>query len=82
MKKTKIIFIVCIVIAVLLCLVPIPRTLKDGGTTYLSPVMPLYEIYIYNTATVDENEELAYLNGYRVCLFGIEICGNTHYGNE
>ena len=38
MKKAKVILIICIVIAVLLLIVPIPQTLKDGGTIYLSPL--------------------------------------------
>ncbi|MBO5248749.1 MAG: hypothetical protein J6B54_05650 [Clostridia bacterium] len=49
MKKAKTIIIICILIVVLLCLVPIPLKLKDGGTTYLKPIIPIYEIYIYNT---------------------------------
>ena len=82
MKKTKIILITCIVIAALLCLVPIPHKLKDGGTTYLKPILPFYEIYIYNAATSDENEGVVYKKGYGVYLFEIEIYENTYYVDE
>ena len=82
MKKSKIFLIACIVIAVLLCIVPIPYKLKDGGTTYLKPIVPLYEIYIYNTEMPDENEGVVYKKGYGLYLFGIEIYENTYYTNE
>ena len=82
MKKTKIILITCIVIAALLCLVPIPHKLKDGGTTYLKPILPFYEIYIYNAETSDENEGVVYQKGYGIYLFGIEIYENTYYVDE
>ena len=82
MKKSKTILIICIVIAVLLCIVPIPYKLKDGGTTYLKPIVPLYEMYIYNTEMPDENEGVVYKKGYGLYLFGIEIYENTYYTNE
>ena len=82
MKKTKIILITCIVIAALLCLVPIPHKLKDGGTTHLKPIIPLYDIYIYNTEMPNENDGVVYKKGYGVYLFGIEIYKNTYYIGE
>ena len=82
MKKAKIILITCIVIAILLCLVPIPLKLKDGGTTYLKPIIPIYEIYIYNTEMPDEDEGIVYKKGYGIYLFGIEIYENIYYVNE
>ena len=82
MKKTKIIIIICIIVAALLCLIPIPHILKDGGTTYLKPIVPMYEVYIYNTETPDENDDVTYKKGYGVYLFGIEIYENVYYVNE
>jgi hypothetical protein len=82
MKKAKIILITCIVIAILLCLVPIPHKLKDGGTIHLNPIIPLYDIYVYNTETSDENDGVIYKKGYGLYLFGIEIYESTYYVNE
>ena len=82
MKKSRTILIICIVIAVLLFIVPIPYKLKDGGTTYLKPIIPTYEIYIYNTETPDENDGVVYEKGYGLYLFGIEIYENTYYVYE
>ncbi|MBR2293104.1 MAG: hypothetical protein IKA44_02180 [Clostridia bacterium] len=82
MKKVKILIIICILIATLLCLVPIPLKLKDGGTTYLKPIIPIYEIYIYNTETPDEDEGVIYKKGCGIHLFGIEIYDNTYYADE
>ena len=82
MKKTKIIIIICIIVTTLLCLFPIPHKLKDGGTTHLKPIVPMYEIYIYNTETPDENDGVIYKKGYGIYLFGIEICENVYYVNE
>jgi hypothetical protein len=82
MKKAKTIIIICVLIAILLCLVPIPLKLKDGGTTYLKPILPMYEVYIYNTEVPDENDDVIYKKGYGIYLFGIEIYENIYYVNE
>ncbi|MBE6548567.1 MAG: hypothetical protein E7667_06825 [Ruminococcaceae bacterium] len=82
MKKTKIIIIICLLIAALLCIVPIPIKLKDGGTTHLKPIVPMYEVYIYNTETPDENDGVIYKKGYGIYLFGVEIYENIYYVNE
>jgi len=78
MKKTKIIFIVCIVVVILLLIVPIPHTLKDGGTIYLRPIIPTYEIYIFNMLYFDDQT----MKGWAINLLGIEIYENTYYVNE
>ena len=75
MKKAKIIIIICILIVVLLCLVPIPLKLKDGGTIYLRPIIPAYEIYIFNAEYFDDQT----MNGLAINLFVIEIYENTYY---
>lgn len=82
MKKAKIIIIICILMAVLLCVVPIPLKLKDGGTTYLRPIVPIYEIYIYNAEMLDEDEGIIYKKGCGIYIFGIEIYDNTYYVDE
>ena len=78
MKKSKTILIICVVIAVLLCIMPIPYKLKDGGTIYLSPIIPTYEIYIFN-AGWDGGQTM---KGWAIDLFGIEIYENTYYVDE
>ena len=78
MKKAKTIIIICILIVVLLCLVPIPLKLKDGGTIYLCPIIPAYEIYIFN-AEWDDGQTM---KGWAINLFGIEIYESTYYVNE
>ena len=78
MKKAKVILIICIVIAVLLLIVPIPQTLKDVGTIYLSPIVPMYEIYIFNMEWFDNQT----MKGWAINLFGIEIYESTYYVNE
>ena len=78
MRKSKVILIICIVIAVLLCIMPIPCKLKDGGTIYLSSIIPTYEIYIFN-AEWDDGQTM---KGWAINLFGIEIYENTYYVNE
>ena len=74
MKKAKTIIIICIVIAVLLCIMPIPCKLKDGGTIYLSSIIPTYEIYIFNAEWDDDQT----MKGWAINLFGIEIHENTY----
>ena len=78
MKKAKTIIIICILIVVLLCLVPIPLKLKDGGTIYLSSIIPTYEIYIFN-AECDGGQTM---KGWAINLFGIEIYENAYYVYE
>ncbi len=78
MKKTKIILIICIIITVLLCAVPIPQVLKDGGTRYLCPIVPTYEIYMYNAERSDGQT----MKGVAIVLLGIDIYENTYYVSE
>ena len=78
MKKAKTIIIICILIVILLCLVPIPLKLKDGGTIYLRPIIPAYEIYIFNAEYLDDQT----MKGLAINLFGIEIYENTYYVSE
>ena len=82
MKKGKILIIICILTVALLCVVPIPHKLKDGGTTYIKPIIPIYEIYIYNTEMLDEDEGVVYKKGYGIYLFGIDVYDNTYYADE
>ncbi|MBO5939324.1 MAG: hypothetical protein J6Q82_07515 [Clostridia bacterium] len=76
MKKTKIILIICIVIAILLLIIPIPQTLKDGGTVYWHPIIPIYEIYVYHSECFDDEQTM---EGWSLSLFGIEIYENTYF---
>ena len=74
MKKPKIILIVCISVAVLLCILPIPHILKDGGTIHLTPIVPTYKIHIYNMEWYDEQT----VKGWALDVFGVEIYENTY----
>ena len=76
MKKTKIILIICLLLAVLLSVIPIPQKLKDGGTLYLSPLIPIYEIYIYHSEGLEDEQTM---EGWSFSLFGIEIYENTYF---
>ena len=82
MRKTKIIITVCTAVAVLLCLFPFPQRLRDGGTTVLKPILPIYEAYIYNAEEADETGDVTYKKGCGIYLFGNEIYENTYYANE
>ena len=79
MKKRKIILIVCIIIAIIICVAPIPYRLKDGGTVYLAPIVPTYEIYVYNTEICDELGNVSYKKGCGVCVLGMEVYECTYY---
>ncbi len=78
MKKAKILILIGVVIVVLLCLVPFPLYLKDGGTVRWQPTIPVYEVYDYNAIWRGENDKLCTKKGYGVYLFGIEIWENTY----
>lgn len=82
MTKRKIIKIICIAIAVLLFVVPIPAKLNDGGTLHLKPIVPIYEIYISNTEIPGENGSIIYKTGYEVYLSGMEIYEKNYYTTE
>ena len=48
-KQTiKIIAVILAVIVGLLSLVPIPYRIKDGGSLYLEPIIPLYNVTFWN----------------------------------
>lgn len=86
MKKGKILIIICILTVALLCVVPIPHKLKDGGTVYLEPIIPIYGIHIYNaiysSIVPHEDDEIVYKKGYGISLFGMEIFENTYFVTE
>ena len=64
-----------ILLAVLLFIVPIPYTVKDGGSVCLSPIVPIYEVYIYN-ADWDGNQTM---KGWSIDLLGMEVYENTYF---
>ena len=82
MKKANVLIgisaaIVAAILA-LLCLVPFPLYLKDGGTVCWQPTIPVYAVYDYNAIWPGEDGELCTKKGYSVDLFGIEIWENTY----
>ena len=82
MKKVNILIgisaaIVAAILA-LLCLVPFPLYLKDGGTVCWQPIIPVYTVYDYNAIWRGEDGELCTKKGYSVDLFGIEVWETTY----
>lgn len=75
-KQTiKIIAVILAVIVGLLSLVPIPYRIKDGGSLYLEPIIPLYNVTFWNGYGRDEGTRTA---GITVELVGIEIVNSYH----
>lgn len=75
-KQTiKIIAVILAVIVGLLSFVPIPYRIKDGGSLYLEPIIPLYNVTFWNGYGRDEGTRTA---GITVELVGIEIVNSYH----
>lgn len=81
MKKVKILLMICVILFPLIWVLPIPRRLKDGGTLHLKPILPMYELYIYNTKLPDKDGGVMYKKGYGIHLFGIAIYEKLYYTN-
>lgn len=71
----KTLLIIFAVILTLLCLVPIPSRIKDGGSVYYTPVIPVYNFTRWN-GFWDENTRTA---GVTVNLFGLEVYNSFHH---
>ena len=63
------------VIAAALCLIPIPSRIKDGGSLYLQPVIPVYSITRWNGYGRDEYSRTA---GITLKIAGIEVYSSFH----
>ena len=66
----KTMIIIVAVILSLLCLFPLPSRIKDGGSLYFQPMIPVYSITRWNGFGRDENSRTA---GTTVKIFGMEI---------
>ena len=55
----KLLLIIAAVVLLLLSLVPLPSRIKDGGSLYLQPVIPLYSITRWNGFGKDEGHRTA-----------------------
>ena len=76
-KQTiKIMAVILAVIVGLLSLVPIPYRIKDGGSLYLEPIIPLYNVTFWNGYGRDDGTRTA---GITVELVGIEIVNSYHH---
>lgn len=73
--KLRIVAWVLAVIVILICLLPIPRQQRDGGTTVYEPIVPVYTVHKYHRIGVEPNE---IIKGYSVCIFGAQIYENTY----
>ena len=71
----KIVLILLAVIMSLLCLIPFPSRIKDGGSLYLRPFIPLYSVTCWNGFGRDENSRTA---GITVKIAGIEVYNSFH----
>lgn len=68
--KKKVIIGICILLAIVL-LIPIPMHLKDGGTVVYNAV--LYQVEKVHRINTKSTEEVDYLEGTIVKIFGIEV---------
>ena len=66
----KMLLIIIAVVLLLLCLIPFPSRIKDGGSVYLRPFIPVYSITRWNGFGKDENHRTA---GVTVNIIGIEV---------
>ncbi len=74
-KKLKILAVIATVVIGILALIPIPQTLKDGGSLHLMPVIPLYTVTRWNGYGHDETLRTA---GVTVTFLGMEVYSNFH----
>ena len=86
MEKQRKISFICLLIALLLFAVPIPRKSEKEGTTRLSSIIPIYEIYTYDY--VDETplhpgiqSSTARKQGVEVRFCGIPVYQRTYFTN-
>ena len=76
-KQTiKIMAVILAVIVGLLSLIPIPYRIKDGGSLYLEPIIPLYNVTFWNGYGRDDGTRTT---GITVELVGIEIVNSYHH---
>lgn len=68
--KKKVIIGICILLAIVL-LIPIPMHLKDGGTVIYNAI--LYRVEKVHRIDTVSTEEIDYLEGTIVKIFGIEV---------
>ena len=71
----KLLLIIAAVILLLFSLVPFPSRIKDGGSLYLQPMIPVYSITRWNGFGRDENSRTA---GATVKIFGMEVYNSFH----
>ena len=71
----KTMIIIMAVILSLLCLFPFPARIKDGGSLYLQPMIPVYSVTRWNGLGRDENSRTA---GTTVKIFGMEVYNSFH----
>ncbi len=75
MKKAFIIIIVLTIVSILFW-IPNPHRVKDGGSIFWSPIVPVYEVRIYHTRP---NPILGgSMRGYAVDFFGVEVIDQTY----
>ena len=84
MEKPKKISFICLLIAFLLFAVPIPRESKKEGTTHLSSIIPIYEIYTYDYVGEielhpDMQNSTARKRGIEICFLGIPVYQRTYF---
>jgi hypothetical protein len=86
MEKQRKISFICLLIALLLFAVPIPRKSEKEGTTRLSSIIPIYEICTYDY--VDEiplhpgiQNDTSPKQGVEVRFCGIPVYQRTYFTN-
>ena len=71
----KTILIIIVVLFALLCLVPFPSHIKDGGSTYYRPFLPVYGVTRWNGFGHSEGFRTA---GVTLEIFGAEVYSSFH----
>ena len=86
MEKQRKISFICLLIALLLFAVPIPRKSEKEGMTRLSSIIPIYEIYTYDY--VDEiplhpgiQNDTSPKQSIEVRFCGIPVYQRTYFTN-
>ena len=72
--RRKILIVVTMILIVCVFLIPVKGNIKDGGSKYYHPMIPIYEVVEWNGLFDDETKT----TGTTVKLFGIEIYVSYH----
>ena len=78
LKRFKNLLIGLIISLVLLSIIPVPTRIKDGGSIFYRPMIPVYSVTKWN----GKNGENIGTAGITFTLFGMEIYNSFHEVNR